>query len=1375
MASYPPPTENLPIFNSQSFATPTTSSGGGSNITIPFLDANYLQFPVAQSSLETIPNLAVSVSGTAPTMELGTNTTDIATCAFVIENSVSLDSPAFTGIPTAPTAAVATNTTQLATCEFVLANSGGGGVYAPLDSPVFTGIPEAPTAAVATNTTQLATCEFVLANMGGVGVYAPLDSPVFVGNPEAPTVTPNTDSTTSIATTAFVQSTLLTNVVGVIADPTLWTYIYENDNTPDTNVYVNLETTSYSQYVVVAIARGGNAGTPFLIEDGEWCIGGAGGGGASSSSTVPLLGTIDYNQVFLKFESSKVSVGLALDDNVIRTMATMGSGYDGESAAAGMGGNGGLGGQVIFTDPNYTSSSPVGTDGTNGLVFNDEEVIPPVGGSAALANTYEVTNGTGVSNPALVGNCGTVPQDIAANPLDPTVSSQACVILIPYTIVLGQKYAPLLDPSFIGNPTAPTVYPNTDSTTSLATTAFVQSTLITDSVGEPAPRQLWTFLYENDNTPDTYLYANLDTNLYSQYYVIAIARGGNAGTPFLIEGGEWCIGGAGGGGASSVSSVPLLGTIDYNQVYYYFSNTEVRVGLALNGDQSGAMSIVGSGNDGDPAVAGMGGIGGLGGQPIVTDPAYALFSPSGSAGTDGLVFNNEEVIPPIGGSAVLANNVEVNSGYGVSNPALVGNCGTVPQDIAANPLDPTVATQACVVLIPFTKAKTQKYVSNPNAILTGIPRVQAPIDDFSNDSRIASTYFVNRRLQYYYAPLVSPALTGIPTAPTAAVATNTTQIATCEFVLANMGGVGVYAPLDSPVFTGIPEAPTAAVATNTTQLATCEFVLANLGGYAPLDSPAFTGNPTAPTVTPNTDDTTSLATTAFVQSTLTTYLDPIPIDPVYQPNNGYISIQPEWVKVDVYGWAGGGNAGSCLALDGTDNWTIGGAGGSGGAFYTLNIPILPNYKNIRCSQISGEPLSISMADAEGTYISGTIVGNANYGGNGGSGLIYNQDPPPAGGAGGTAEVFNNIGDAGVSYNGVAGDSGSLHGLFSGTPINPFTPPVSYTNAGLLPPTYTSISNWGQGGRLLANLTGTCNGEQISPDPFLAIPPVGGIVKVVPYVLNPQPKYALNNNTTLTGIPTAPTPLPEDISQQIATTQFVANNFAPRDSPYLSGVPTASNPTAGTNTNQIATTQFVNESIPTVTRQALSGSFSITQTITGDWNFTQATDFIIDTGSASTAITYTPFDSFLKLTANGVYTLNMRVNYISAFNGESRIANNFAIQLYNESDMTTLFPNYTNYSSNQFEVGNPAGNTNNNYYFNFGGLNTGVGSAFPLYLPTGGVFAPNFSYISTTFSVSDIPSSSFGIQLKFGTQTSPTAYTVCGIAFTITYNGDLNVY
>ena len=108
------------------------------------------------------------------------------------------------------------------------------------------------------------------------------------------------------------------------------------------------------------------------------------------------------------------------------------------------------------------------------------------------------------------------------------------------------------------------------------------------------------------------------------------------------------------------------------------------------------------------------------------------------------------------------------------------------------------------------------------------------------------------------ANLASPALTGTPTAPTAASNTNTTQVATTAYVqgeiseLLNGAGpaydtlkelqdllvadegtvatlttlVGTKAPLASPDLTGTPTAPTAAAATNTTQIATTAFVTA---------------------------------------------------------------------------------------------------------------------------------------------------------------------------------------------------------------------------------------------------------------------------------------------------------------------------------------------------------------------------------------------------------------------------------------------------------------------------------------------------------------------------------------------------------------------
>ena len=135
----------------------------------------------------------------------------------------------------------------------------------------------------------------------------------------------------------------------------------------------------------------------------------------------------------------------------------------------------------------------------------------------------------------------------------------------------------------------------------------------------------------------------------------------------------------------------------------------------------------------------------------------------------------------------------------------------------------------------------------------------------------------------------SPALTGVPTAPTAPVNTNTTQIATTEFVLGQgfissppvltvfgrttnvVAQTGDYtvaqvtgaAPLASPTFTGTPAAPTPATGDNSTTIATTAFVKAQ--AYATLASPALTGTPTAPTPL-TADNSTKIATTAYVQA-----------------------------------------------------------------------------------------------------------------------------------------------------------------------------------------------------------------------------------------------------------------------------------------------------------------------------------------------------------------------------------------------------------------------------------------------------------------------------------------------------------------------------
>ena len=69
-----------------------------------------------------------------------------------VNSKADINSPALSGTPTAPTASAATDTTQIATSAFVQDQKA---------SPALTGTPTAPTAATTTNTTQIATTAFV--------------------------------------------------------------------------------------------------------------------------------------------------------------------------------------------------------------------------------------------------------------------------------------------------------------------------------------------------------------------------------------------------------------------------------------------------------------------------------------------------------------------------------------------------------------------------------------------------------------------------------------------------------------------------------------------------------------------------------------------------------------------------------------------------------------------------------------------------------------------------------------------------------------------------------------------------------------------------------------------------------------------------------------------------------------------------------------------------------------------------------------------------------------------------------------------------------------------------------------------------------------
>ena len=158
-----------PTFTGQ--VSNAAGSAASPSITVTGDTNTGIYFPAADTvGISTGGTLRVSVNSsgslvTTGDIEVGnvsdTTLSRLSAGVLAVEGNAlaTLLSPIFTGTPTGPTAAVDTNTTQLATTAYVV-----GQGYAKLASPALTGTPTAPTAAAGTNTTQLATTGFVTGN-----------------------------------------------------------------------------------------------------------------------------------------------------------------------------------------------------------------------------------------------------------------------------------------------------------------------------------------------------------------------------------------------------------------------------------------------------------------------------------------------------------------------------------------------------------------------------------------------------------------------------------------------------------------------------------------------------------------------------------------------------------------------------------------------------------------------------------------------------------------------------------------------------------------------------------------------------------------------------------------------------------------------------------------------------------------------------------------------------------------------------------------------------------------------------------------------------------------------------------------------------------
>lgn len=216
---------------------------------------------------------------------------------------------------------------------------------------------------------------------------------------------------------------------------------------------------------------------------------------------------------------------------------------------------------------------------------------------------------------------------------------------------------------------------------------------------------------------------------------------------------------------------------------------------------------------------------------------HTLYIGEGTGGGGG----SATVIVPIGGSGMASNSIPIMDSVGAA-----GSGGTWSRNDHVHPTDTTRAPTATPVFtgsitlsdgrlslprgttsapsLNFTDSNTGFYSSGSgilNATVGAITRLTLNATNLTLTLPLVLPGSPTNPLEAATKQYVDSAVSGA----TAGVSSFNTRTGAVTLLLTDVTGVG-GAPIASPTFTGIPAAPTPANGTNTTQLATTQFVIA---------------------------------------------------------------------------------------------------------------------------------------------------------------------------------------------------------------------------------------------------------------------------------------------------------------------------------------------------------------------------------------------------------------------------------------------------------------------------------------------------------------------------------------------------------------------
>lgn len=373
----------------------------------------------------------------------------------------TLGSPAFTGIPTAPTAAVDTNTTQIATTAYVvgqgyLKSATASSTYAPLASPTFTGTVTIPTLVGTDVTDSSSSTTGAFKTAGGMGIAKKL----YVGS--------NIQTSGSVIVGSSAQISLAGSGATTVS-------IESNVGNGTVNLF------TVNKWNTLSLGASGNGNVTFDL----WCtnINLKGTVTPNAFNTLTIGSTTNAAVYYYMAESDGLLKQKSLSNvktEIVTTAAV-------NSAAATTLGTVTTGVWNTGTIANQTSSYTLNIGGGAATTGQTKDInIGQNGLSGSTVNVNIGTTTSGVTSSVNIYGAsivfkpagyitstlniphGTAPDGVIQNG-DVWTTTSGFFARINGTT---QQFAHLASPAFSGTPTAPTAAVDTN-TTQLATTAYV--------------------------------------------------------------------------------------------------------------------------------------------------------------------------------------------------------------------------------------------------------------------------------------------------------------------------------------------------------------------------------------------------------------------------------------------------------------------------------------------------------------------------------------------------------------------------------------------------------------------------------------------------------------------------------------------------------------------------------------------------------------------------------------------------------------------------------------------------------------------------------------------------------------------------------------